>query len=280
MPATAMLQPHSFLWHYLWIAPCVLLAVLAFLTWCRGLHRLFPAFFVYMIFEAVQGLVLYALDRLPSVSDDTYWQARIVMLVAEMLVKLAVLFELLSHLVSDRPSVARMGWRLFTCVMPLLILLALIAASRAPIAKYAILSHSNILEQSSYLVETGFLLCLFVFASYFRLFWDSRLLGMSLGLSISACVGLGIAATNVNGIFFERHYLLDFLDMATYHACVLLWYYYLLWPPRRTALTTAASTDRSEGRPIRSSGHQGKDDFLVKAGRWGLFVTNSEQVGT
>lgn len=34
---TVMLQPHSFLWHYLWAGSDVLLLALAVLTWRRGL---------------------------------------------------------------------------------------------------------------------------------------------------------------------------------------------------------------------------------------------------
>ena len=29
---------------------------------------------------------------------------------------------------------------------------------------------------------------------------------------------------------YNRYYLLDFLNMATYHVCVLIWFYYLLVP--------------------------------------------------
>ena len=57
-----MLQPHSLLWHYLSVAPAVLLVVLALMMWRRGLHKEFPAFFGYTIFEAAGGGIIYALD--------------------------------------------------------------------------------------------------------------------------------------------------------------------------------------------------------------------------
>ena len=50
-----MLQPHSLLWHYLSVAPAIFLSLLAFLMWKRGVHKEFPAFFCYAIFEAVGG---------------------------------------------------------------------------------------------------------------------------------------------------------------------------------------------------------------------------------
>jgi hypothetical protein len=246
-----MLQPHSFLWHYLWVGPHVLLAVLAFLTWRRGLYKLFPAFFVYLIFEAIQELTLYALDLLPSVSDDTYWRAYIAVLVIEILVKLAVIWELFSHLVTIRPSVARTGSQLIVCTGAALTVLAMLAAAHAPIANYALHSCANILEQSFYLIEAGLLLFVFILAAYWHLVWDRRFFGIALGLSVSACVGLSISAINANGIFFAKRYLLDFLNMGAYHGCVLLWFYYLLsaaWPvPSANAPGTETINKRANG---------------------------------
>src|ERR1700675_3944021 len=100
-----MFQPHSLLWHYLWVAPCVLLAALASLMWKRGLHKEFPAFFFYAIFEAVGGGILYAIDVTPSVfSDATYWRSAFSVLVVETLIKFVVIGEVFTHLLRRYPS--------------------------------------------------------------------------------------------------------------------------------------------------------------------------------
>jgi hypothetical protein len=39
-------------------------------------------------------------------------------------------------------------------------------------------------------------------------------------------------------LFGQKSYLLDFLNMATYHVCVLVWCYYLL-VPQKLAITSA-----------------------------------------
>ena len=253
MPATAILQPHSFLWHYLWVGPCVLLAVLALLTWRRGLHRLFPAFFVYMVFEAVQGLTLYALDIIPSVTAQAFWRADIFGLIIEGFVKFAVVWELFATLIRNRPSVARLGVRLIVCTATVLAALALLAAAQAPIAHFAILSYFRILEQTIYLIETGVMLFIFFFAAYFRLEWKRSSFGIALGLSFSACVGLGVFAVDASGAVFEGRYLLDFLDMGTYHVCVLIWFYYLLspegWPSASIAVASRSGAERDESSP-------------------------------
>jgi hypothetical protein len=245
-----MLYPHSLLWHYLWVGPDFLLAILAILVWRRGLHKVFPAFFVYLVFEATQRLNLYVIDRLPSMSDDTYWRADIIAMVIETFVKLAVIRELFSDLIRSRPSLAGMGNRLIIGTGAVLVALAIVAAACAPVMRYALLSHANILEQTIYLVEAGLLLFIFLFAARFRLDWDRRYFGIALGLSISACVGLGVSAINANKGFFEKHYLLDLFNMATYHVCVLIWFYYLLspaWPRTSANVEVLSEMKRIEG---------------------------------
>jgi len=185
---------------------------------------------VYLVFEAIQGLTLWVLDVTPVVSADAYWRANIVGMGIESLVKLAVIWELFSHLVRQRPEVSRQGNWLIGCTALMLMFIAALAAVHAPIANYAILSRAWIFEQTIYLVQAGILLFMFLFAGSLHLAWDRRDFGIALGLSISACVGLGVFAICANGIFFNKRYLLDFLIMATYHACVVMWYYCLLVP--------------------------------------------------
>src|ERR1700736_1908837 len=110
-----MLQAHSFLWHYLWLAPHILQVVLASLMWRRGFHKIFPVFFGSLIFEAIEEFFLYGLDILPSVRAETFWQVFFAGLIAEGLIKFAVFGELFFHLFRPWPVVARVGSRLITC---------------------------------------------------------------------------------------------------------------------------------------------------------------------
>jgi hypothetical protein len=229
-----MPPPHSFLWHYLWVGTAVLLIVLAVLTYRQDFQKRSPAFFAYLVYEGVEGLVLYLLDRLPSVSPDAYWRAVIAALAIELLVKICAVLELTCNLVKPRPSLAKSFNWLVGCTAGVLAALAMLAASHARLGEYALSSHASILTEAIYIVEAGVLLYIFVFAGYQHLVWSRQDFGIALGLSISACVGLGVSATYANGIFFQHNYL-DFVNMGTYHVCVLIWFYYLLAPGRHRA---------------------------------------------
>jgi hypothetical protein len=235
-----MLQPHSFLWHYLWLAPQILQVVLAVILWRRGIHRRFPVFFTYLVYGALEEFTLYGMDVLPSVSAVTWWRVFCVGLVLQGFIRLAVLGELFFHLLRSRPAIAKVGRRLITCTGAALVLLATMAAAYAPIndPQFAIVSRAQILQQTLYMIECGLILFLFLFTARFRLTWDRATLGIGLGRGISSSVHLATWAVMANGGLAHRYYLIDFLNMATYHVCVLIWFYYLL-TPQKSAITSA-----------------------------------------
>jgi hypothetical protein len=255
-----MLYPHSLLWHYLWVGTDVLLLVLALLTWRRHLNKLFPAFFVYLVFEGMQGLTLYAMDRAPWVSADLYWRTDIAFLVMEVVVKLAVIREMFSGLVSLRPSVAQTGKYLIVCTGLLLVAVAAVVAAHAPVVPppARLVSHFQVLDEAIYIVEAGLLLFIYLFGAYHHLIWSKQQHGIALGLSISACVGLGVLAIVASRIVFTGLRLLDFFNMTTYHLCVLIWFYYLLSPahPNPASIDNGISLEGKINVPIHRTGQR------------------------
>lgn len=230
------MQPHSFFWHYLWLAPCVLLASLAFFMWRRGLHKEFPAFFCYAIFEAAGEGLLYFIDVRPSVfSDDFYWRSYLCFLIAEVFLKFLVVGEIFTHLLRRYPPLARLGKILITGVGVVLVFAATIIAAYANPTTFRIISTIRILGRSVSVVQCGLIVFLFVFAAHFHLRWERPVFGIALGLGITAAVSLGCWSLLADWIFGQKSYLLDFLNMATYHACVLFWCYCLLVPEESVA---------------------------------------------
>lgn len=229
-----MLQAHSILWHYLWLGPHILQVILAVFLVRRGLHRVFPVFLTYLLFEAFEEFSLYAMDVLPSVTSEAFWRAFCVGLVLEGLLKFAVVGELFSHLVRSWPAVAKLGNRLVSGAGAGLVLLATLAAAYAPIdnPEFAIVSRAHILQQTLYIIQCGLILVLFLFAAYFRLHWTHQAFGILLGFGILSCQHMASWALTANGHLSEQRHLLDMLNMATYHGCVLLWFYYLLVPQK------------------------------------------------
>ena len=233
----AMLQPHSLLWHFLWVAPCVLLAVLALLMWKRGLHREFPAFFTYAIFEAVGGGIIYAIDISPA-PGPAYWWSYFFFLLVEVFIKFIVIGEVFTHLLRQYPSLGRIAKILIGGVGIVLVFTATIIAAYATPTAFWLISATRILGRSVSVVQCGLILFLFVFAAHFHLRWERSVFGITLGFAISASFYLAHWAVMADWLFAEKSYLLDFIYMAIYHVCVLIWFYYLLVPQK--SVTTSA----------------------------------------
>src|SRR5271154_753627 len=225
-----MLQAHSFLWHYLWVAPNLLLLLLAVLLWRRKFHRQYPIFLIFAVVTPTELFVLYAADVIRSVSGNTFWRVDWASLLVDALVKFALIGEIFGRVFGLYPSLAKLGKSFITGVGVVLVLLATLAAADTPKDNiHWIISGAHILEQTIYLIECGLILFLFVFAAYFKLSWSRSAFGITLGLGVSASVHLATWALMANGKFPAQYRtFLDFLNMAAYHVSVLIWFYYLL----------------------------------------------------
>ena len=235
-----MLRPHSLLWHYLWLGPQVLQAVLAVFLWRRGVHKLFPFFFAYLTFGALEQFTLYTMDVVPLGSIEAFWQTFFAGAIIEGAIKFGVIGELFFHLLRSRPAIAKLGRRLISGVGAAFVLLAVAAAAYTPIVHRPLISISRayILLQSSYVVDCGLALFLFLFAAHFKLMWNHRTFGIALGFGIVWCEHMASWALSASGAWLDKSYLLDFVNTATYHVCVLIWFYYLL-VPEKVATTSA-----------------------------------------
>jgi hypothetical protein len=229
-----MLQAHSLLWHYLWVAPSLLLLVLACRLWQRSLQRRYAFFLAFALASAVEQLTLYACDLMPSVTAATWWKVFWVGLFVEGILKFALVGEIFAQAFNAYASIAKLGTRLIRGIGITLVLAAAIAAGFAPKdSLFGIVSGAHLLQQTIYLIECGLLLFIFVFSSYFSIHLSRPVFGIALGLAVSGCVHLATWAVAANsGLPPERRIILDFVNMATYHVCVLIWFYYLLVPGR------------------------------------------------
>jgi len=243
-----MLQAHSFLWNYLWVAPNAFLLALAFFFWKRGLLRQLPAFLLFAIVSAVGGLAVFAADISSWVSPANYWRLSQIVLVAESILKFILIGELFSRVLSRYHSISRLGRILVSGFGAAFVLLATLAAAYAHAdSSVRLIAGYHLLQQTVFIVELGLVVVIFLFAAYFRLCWDHLSFGLLLGFGISSSVFLAGWAISVNADpSAHGRTLLDFIDMAAYHLCVLIWGYYLLFPGKvSTKVTSPALPDHN-----------------------------------
>jgi len=242
-----MLQAHSLLWQYLWLAPSILLLVLACCLWRKSLQRQYAFFFAFAIASALEQLTLYACDLIPSVTAEMWWKVYWAGLLVEGILKFALIAEIFAQAFDAYASIVKLGTRLIRGVGVILILASAIAAAFAPQdSQFGIVSGAHLLQQTIYLIECGLLLFIFVFSSYFSIQLNRPVFGIAVGLAMSGCVHLATWAVAANSSLPpERRIILDFVNMATYHAVVLIWFYYLLVPGKVTAKSIVSVPEHS-----------------------------------
>ncbi len=224
------MYPHSFWWHYLWIAPHVLQGVIAVLMIRRRLFQEFRMFLIYTIFQSVQGTILLVLDHSPAVSAVAYWNTSWVGLLITIALRFAVIHEIFVGVFQPYPALTELSRLLLRWTTVFLVLTAVALTAAAPKETPFLLSGVHLVNRGVGLVQSGLLVLLFMFCAYFRLSWRSYAYGFALGLGIFAAMDLATAALRVWTGGAAGSYTLDFVTMATYHCCVLIWLVYLLAP--------------------------------------------------
>jgi hypothetical protein len=223
-----MLQAHSLLWHYLWLAPNVLGLVLVVCLWGRPVRKRYPFFISYLLFVAFEQFCLYWMDISPAFSAWTWWKAFWVFAIVEGLLKFAVIAELMNQLLNPWPSIAKVGRNFVTVAGVVLIFAAAIAAAfAAPDTPHWLVTGGHVLQQTIYVAQAGLLLSIFALVAYFRIPWDQVSFGIAIGFGLVWCEHLAIWALISGGVVKNQPWV-DFANMATFHVCTLVWLYELV----------------------------------------------------
>jgi len=226
-----------FVRYYFWVAPHVLLGALLVITWLRGQHRRLPFFFVYGLFTVLQFVALFGLSRiLPLTSLAVYHWTLAVSSVIQQALELGALFELAGALLLKRISLANTLRLLMKWTIGVLVLVAAAAsASLAATGLHGAVRIFSVFDFCSSLIEVGLLLAVFLFSRALNISWRSWPTGVALGFGISACMNLGTAALRA-GLGKPALIAVDIIQMAAFHAAVVVWVVYLFLPERQSAV--------------------------------------------
>ena len=151
-----MLQAHSFLWNYFWVAPNLYLLALGVLMWRRGLREQVPYFVAFALVIPTLDLARFVLDVAPRVSPETFWIFSWGAIIVESLLKFLVIGEAFSRVLQLYPALARLGKILISGFGAVLVLLAALAAafSQDP-NQTRLVAGFQVLAQTQYSPSTG-----------------------------------------------------------------------------------------------------------------------------
>jgi hypothetical protein len=238
---------HGLLALFLWISPHAFLGVVAVILCKRRLHREFPCFFAYVLYEIAEFILLFTLRSAPSVTGAEYGYAYYATLMISVALRFGVIGETSKHLFRESPSLKVAMRRTLLWVQGLLVVVAILLAIYAPGGNgVRWIAGVSVVNRGAAMVQAGLLLCLLLFSRFLGVSWSRPAFGIALGLGVLTSVDLAIYGLRAE---FTTDVLVPYLDLlrtGTYFVCILIWIGYSLASEHEPASVTAIPHDEVE----------------------------------
>jgi hypothetical protein len=220
----------------LWLLQPVVLAGVVVRMRALSVHRQYPLFFSYAIFELLRNGLLLAVFY--------YWHARYVYFwtywstdVVESVLTFLVVYEIFAKVFDGYAGLRRLGRLLFHCAAAAVVLLAILSTALAfgrqsdPLIA-GVLS----IQHGTAIVNGGLLVFLFAFCWAFRLAWRVYVLGIALGFGAFFALNL-VAVILRMELGTSAALVLSLLNNIAYDCAVLVWLVYLMQRDRATSFS-------------------------------------------
>jgi hypothetical protein len=206
----------------LWIVPLLLQLTIAAVMLRRSLFREFPLFFLYTLFVPLRDSVL--LFAQADLNPWIYWVGEGV----AVLLGMAVMYEMLSHMIQPYPFLRRAAVWLFQAAAIVGGLIGLLMLSQEvqfwrpgqPIETIVLL------ERSLRLVQVCLSLAVALFLSRFGLTWNHYVVGVVTGFGVAA--GLGMVLLEFRAAHYISDSLFVLMSPLAHNCAVILWAVYFV----------------------------------------------------
>lgn len=234
----------------LWIVHPVLELSLAGILFWRRLHRTFPVFFAYIIFQVFNFLVLFPIYQVSTRGDATdgvinaYFLAYWISAGISLAIGFKVIHEIFLDVLRPYPNLKDLGTLLFKWAALVMLLVAMVVTaasqrgSEDPLAQAVL-----IVQRCVRVIQVGLVLFLMFFSRHVGVSRRQFSFGITLGFGSYACVELvGIALVSSRQM---HNATLSVMTMTAYTLAILIWMgYALLKTTAREASTKLLMSQR------------------------------------
>jgi hypothetical protein len=207
----------------LWFAHPTLQAVVAAIMIWRKLHRTFPIFFTYVVFQIVTFALTYPFHdpRYYTIFFYSYWATTAVSVVLGF----KVIHEVFLDVFRPYHTLRDLGSVLFKWAGLVMLMVAGVVAASTSVAGEPVVTGILTLQRSVRVVQCGLVLFLLVFSRYLGTSWRQKSFGIALGFGAFASVELSLVAM---GSVLDNQMMSSFVNMAAYNLTILIWLGYAL----------------------------------------------------
>jgi energy-converting hydrogenase Eha subunit E len=211
----------------LWCAHPVLQAAVAATMLWRKLHRTFPVFFSYVVFQIAAFALTFPFR------DERFYVLFFYAAWATTGISVVLGFKVIHEVFVDvfRPyhALRDLGTVLFKWAgLVMLMVAGVMAISAGPNRTDPLVSGIVTLERSVRVAQCGLVLFLLVFSRYLGTSWRQNSFGIALGFGSFAAVELSLVAFSWRGSGVINPDLTSRLNMIAYNVTILIWFGYML----------------------------------------------------
>jgi hypothetical protein len=214
----------SILMYASWVAGPMLQITLVFFMLQRKLHGVFPRFFSYIIFQIVKSGILFVIYRYSADNYfDAYWAGNAL----SVLLGVAVMDEILQHLLKQYGGIQKLASVIFRWACGLLILLSIVNAfSTQQASADRVVSAVLAFDRSERLMQCGLCILLMILCRFLRNCWRQPVFGIALGFGIFACIEMVLVSV-VMYFGDGPGAIISLIKSSAYNAVTVLWIMYL-----------------------------------------------------
>jgi hypothetical protein len=227
----------------LWLShPALELLLAAVMLW-RKLHRTFPVFFAYILFQLVSFAALFPIHQ--SGNYDLYFYSFWFGAVVSLAIGFKVIHEIFLDVFRPYHTLRDLGTVLFKWATLVMFFVALVVAAASPAGQSPIVQAVTTVQRCVRVIQCGLILFLLVFSKYLGVSWRQQSFGIALGFGGFASIELAANALNSGGQI--NNSTVGFHDTTAYCCAILVWLgYAALKATSREAATNLLMSQRWE----------------------------------
>jgi len=204
----------------LWIAHPVLELSLAGVMYWRKLHRTFPVFFAYIVFQVLNFLILFPIYRWNS--GMPYYYAYWISAAISLGIGFKVIHEIFLDVLRPYPNLKDLGTMLFKWAALVMLLVAMVVTAATQPGTETLLDHAVIIVQRCVrVIQCGLILFLLFFSRHLGVSRRQFSFGIALGFGSFATVEL-IGLALISGGQIHTATISPFNTLA-YTLSILTW---------------------------------------------------------
>jgi hypothetical protein len=234
VPSTGMPHWYRYLLLYLWVAPHILLMVVAILLWVRRLHHNFPVFVLYVWYEIAEFVLLFTISVAGFNRGGWYTRVFLASMAISAALRFGVIQEIFTNVFREKGTLDALASTLLRWTTLLLVAgVVLFSIFAAGHSSNSMMAGAAWVARGVACVQCGQVLFLFLFSGFLGISLRSYLFGIAFGFGVLASVELINSALRVGDLSNSVSRALNLLPTGGYHIAVLLWIGYLIAPANK-----------------------------------------------